>query len=450
MSLQPNNPVPNRAEPNGFAADCLLNHALFWLALAAVIGVVLAAQLIWPGWSIGAGLTYGKLMPLHTNFNLFGWCGLGLVGLLFAMYPKTMAAEMGPAVRIWIWLWSGALGLGGLSWLTGHSTGKIFLDWTGLSKWFFLVIMVGLWLILGLAALLDVKGKPLRKALCSWRLWLWPTLILAPLGMALATQTHRYPPINPDSGGATGTSLFGSTLSVVFMFLLLPGLLRRPNSGGKIQRLVWSVFGIQIAAFALLNHHHVSNKDPKQVLALASLGIWIPLLASFYGRVTWKPALRRWLRSLAWWGLLLWINGLVIFLPGVLVNAKFTQVLVGHAHLAMAGFSSSFLVVVFGHLSSRGEEVFRGGAGFWLWNLSVNALVFCLTGLGVVEIFGQHGAFSAAPIAKALLFGRLLAGLAMCGAAVFWWLRSASPVASTDPRGNFIQQRWKGYEAVQS
>ena len=440
--------APNR--PPASPAECLLNHALFWLVLATAIGVVLAAQLLWPGLSLGGGLTYGRLMPLHTNFNLFGWCGLGLVGLLFAIYPKTMSREMSPGVQLWIWFWSGALALGGFSWVTGHTTGKIFLDWTGSPRWFFLAVMIGLWVILGLATFHEVKSQSWQERLRSWRLWLWPAMLLAPLGMALATQTHRYPPINPDSGGATGTSLFGSTLSVVAMLLLLPVLLRRPRSGDKVYRAAWMVFFAQAGAFALMNHHHVSNKDPKQVLALASLGIWIPLLAWVYGRVSWKPSLRHWLRSLAWWGLLLWLNGLVIFLPGVLINAKFTQVLVGHAHLAMAGFSSSFLVVVLGHLSFRGADVFGRRAGFWSWHLAVNGLVFCLTGLGVLEILGHNVSFPTAPIHQTLLFGRLMAGMVMFGVAMSWWWRSALAAILANPGTNLFQRGWKRYEALHS
>ena len=48
------------------------------------------------------------------------------------------------------------------------------------------------------------------------------------------------------------------------------------------------------------------------------------------------------------------------FLPGVLDRIKFSQALVGHSHLAMAGFTTSFVVLVLVRTTD-----WNGGAPAW-------------------------------------------------------------------------------------
>ena len=50
-----------------------------------------------------------------------------------------------------LWVWSAALGVGAYSWLSGHSSGKLFLDWSGYARIFFPLAMLALWLLLALA-----------------------------------------------------------------------------------------------------------------------------------------------------------------------------------------------------------------------------------------------------------------------------------------------------------
>lgn len=74
-----------------------------------------------------------------------------------------------------------------------------------------------------------------------------------------------------------------------------------------------------------------------------ALGWLVPL---DWARFEWPAAGGGWRLSVfGWWGLLV-ASGFLVFLPGVLDRSKFTQVLVGHSHLAMAGFTSSFVILL--------------------------------------------------------------------------------------------------------
>ena len=60
------------------------------------------------------------------------------------------------------------------------------------------------------------------------------------------------------------------------------------------------------------------------------------------------------------------LTGWVLFLPGVLDHFKFTDGLVGHSLLAMAGFTSSLLIFVMVQLLGEDGWIFNRNALF-LW-----------------------------------------------------------------------------------
>ena len=123
-------------------------HALTWLVAANLAGCLLAALLLFPslnGW-LGEW-TYGRWMPVHLNLQLYGWCSLPLVAWLLKVYQ----ADREPACRFTgaaLWAWSAALIFGAFSWLNGHSTGKVFLDWQGLARPLVPLAAFILWLVL--------------------------------------------------------------------------------------------------------------------------------------------------------------------------------------------------------------------------------------------------------------------------------------------------------------
>ncbi len=121
--------APGRRAPQVVAGAAW--HSLLWLVTANAIGVLIAILLLFPALNRQLGeWTYGRWIMVHMNLELYGWTSLPLVGLLFRVY----GADRGPAAewcRPVLWVWSAALGVGALSWLSGYSSGKLFLDWSG-------------------------------------------------------------------------------------------------------------------------------------------------------------------------------------------------------------------------------------------------------------------------------------------------------------------------------
>ncbi|MDX1385208.1 MAG: hypothetical protein R3190_16260, partial [Thermoanaerobaculia bacterium] len=233
-----------------------------------------------------------------------------------------------------------------------------------------------------------------------------------------------YPVINPDSGGATGSSLLGSSLGIVAVVLLLPPMLglRRslPHRG---VRHVAGLLALHFLAFLLLDHGNRSHHQLDQVVALATLFVWLPLLYRYLGSWVWPPESRGWLRAAAVWGCLLLLSGFAAFLPGLLERWKFTNVLVAHAHVALAGLVSCLDVLVLQSLRRQGtRDVFATGSGIWHAGLAIQ--VAALFAVGLLEA-GDPGLLFRPAALVDLLYGLRWIGGALMLAAAWRWLQAA-------------------------
>ena len=421
------------AGPTSTATDGVVVHALAWLAVGNLIGVLLATLLLAPALGdLLAPLGYGRWMAVHLDTQLYGWLGVPLVGLLLRLFVRPEDQHCVSLAVLGIW--SGTLLFGCLSWLAGSNSGKPFLEWSG---------PAAVVLALGLAAvallLLVAAGREWHEEHRSGRrvaapLLLKRALLLAllpiPLLMYRVSQPGVYPPINPDSGGATGGNLLGSSLLVVAIFLVTPLVLRLER---RLPRFgAGTLFAVLLAhgcCFALLGRGDHSHHEPLQVVGLASLVIWLPLLVRYLGSYEWPPAARHWLLSLAIWGCLLLATGLTSFLPGVLEAVKFTHALVAHAHIAMAGMASSFsMIVLLGLDSERRYHALLGSRRrLLLWQIGLTLHVLALLALGVLEAIDPGVLFRAEPASRMLYQVRWGAGLMMLWASL-GWLRAATRV----------------------
>lgn len=361
---------------NSRAVTAVRRHSLAWLVAANLVGCLLAVLLLWPELNDRlAPLTYGRWVPLHLNWSLYGWCALPLVGVLLHYYlPTDDRAAF--AARWVVRIWSGALLAGGLSWLAGRVGGKLFLDWTGSAR--------SLWAFAGLVLWTGLLFQAWRNPALSR--WAWGILIAlgaVPPLLYWAAAPGTYPPVNPATGGATGASLLGSTLGVVGIFGLLPWLLRLPPVGPAWPRR-WFAAGLalSLSLYAGIGHGDASHYRPDQIIGLGSLVIWLPL-AWWYGRAfQWAPASRPWLAAAFGWWVLLVLSGWFIFLPGVADRVKFTNVLVAHSHLAMAGLVTSLHLALLLNLGSgRAPHI----TSFWLWQAGCILHIAALVWLGWQE-----------------------------------------------------------------
>lgn len=415
----------NALDRNSNARSFAAQHALFWLMIGNAVGLWLALLLIFPQLNgIFGEITYGRILPVHLNVQLYGWTSLPLIAWLFYLYRT---GDGWPA-RAAILTWSAALAIGCLSWLTGHSSGKIFLEWAGFPRVFFAFAMLFLWCVVaadywqarrfsgterwlrfgGLAALLAVAP-----------IWFW------------AASPRVYPAVNPHTAGPTAASLLGSTLIVILLLLVAAPLLGTKKPGRAVRRTAWILFAAELAIFVFCAKGNASHRSTPQLALLSLLLVWAPILPLYFNRLSFPEPARPWIRAaLVWFGLLA-ITGWVSFLPNVLDSWKFTNALVAHSHLAMAGFVSTFNLFL---LACMGE-IRAPRATVHAWNIATLLYLLAMWAAGTFEALDP--AFTIQPgHARTFLYAlRSLAGLAMLGCSMHWWMSTIKhPAASVQPQ----------------
>lgn len=402
-----------------------------WLVAANAVGVWLAALLIWPELGkLTGSIGYGRWMPLHMDWQLYGWCSLPLLGLLLVRYLN-FDDNCTDRARTALWVWSSALLVGGASWLLGEVTGKPFLNWTGFARWYFAISLGVVW---GIVALGWWKGRNCEVGRVSGELhergFLRALIVLAlggvPLALFFVSDASVYPPVDPDSGGATGHSLLASTLGIVGIMGVLPswGL-----ELGKLRacsllhgRVYWGAFALSVVVYLLIQHGNASNRAWDQIVGLGSLLVWPVLIVLHWRAYEWSDSSKIWRRAFfCWWGFLV-LNGWLTFLPGILDTLKFTNALVAHTHLAMAGMVTALNMVILSELGT--DAAIRSALSrvdaFWIWNAALLIFVVALTVQGMREGVRPEILFQFDTGTAVVYWLRLLAGVAMLGSSVMW------------------------------
>lgn len=415
-------------------------HSLAWLVFANAVGVLLALLLLVPRLNDLLGeWTYGRWMPVHINLQLYGWCSLPLVAFLFKVY----GADREPAakwVRPILWGWSSALAFGAFFWVTGHSSGKLFLDWTGYSRMLLPLALAALWLLLAFSFAGEWKGNAKSTVYSRATKLISLALLLAvPALIYVAASPDLYPPINPDSGGPTGASQLESVLVIVAILLLLPfGLTDRKTTRKWQVNAAWIVLAAESLLCLGLGRADVSHHRPTQYISLGSLLVWLPLTPAYYSAFEWHANTHRWrVAFLCWWSILI-PSGWCLFLPGVLDHFKFTDGLVGHSLLAMAGFASSLLIFLMVQLLGEDGWIFNSTWSFYVWQGSVLAYVLLMFFSGWREGFLPAFASVPGPARNTIYVLRLLLGVLMLVSSGDW-LIDASILLREPAAGRIVQ-----------
>ena len=106
---------------------------VIWGIVGMLVGVIIAAQLVWPELSVHEFLSYGRLRPLHTNAVIFAFGGSALFATSFYVVQRTCHTPLfAPGLASFIfWGWQVVILLAALSLPLGFTSGKEYaeLEW---------------------------------------------------------------------------------------------------------------------------------------------------------------------------------------------------------------------------------------------------------------------------------------------------------------------------------
>ena len=104
-----------------------------WGIVGMLVGVLIAAQLIWPELNLAPWLSYGRLRPLHTNAVVFAFGGSALFATSYYVVQRTCHARLfgGWLPALTFWGWQLVILLAAVTLPLGMTSGKEYaeLEW---------------------------------------------------------------------------------------------------------------------------------------------------------------------------------------------------------------------------------------------------------------------------------------------------------------------------------
>src|SRR5512135_3325693 len=106
---------------------------LVWGIVGMLVGVFIAAELIWPDLNLTPWLSYGRLRPLHTNAVIFAFGGCALFASSYYVVQRTCHTRL---FSDWLasftfWGWQLVIVLAAITLPLGYTTSKEYaeLEW---------------------------------------------------------------------------------------------------------------------------------------------------------------------------------------------------------------------------------------------------------------------------------------------------------------------------------
>jgi cytochrome c oxidase cbb3-type subunit 1 len=106
---------------------------VIWGIVGMLVGVIIAAQLVWPELNVHEWLSYGRLRPLHTNAVIFAFGGCALFATSYYCVQRTSHAPLfAPGLAAFtFWGWQAIIVLAAVTLPLGLTSGKEYaeLEW---------------------------------------------------------------------------------------------------------------------------------------------------------------------------------------------------------------------------------------------------------------------------------------------------------------------------------
>lgn len=108
--------------------------AVVWGVFGMLMGVIIAAQLVWPELNLGLPWTsFGRLRPLHTNAVIFAFGGSALFATSYYVVQRTCQTRLfcGKLASFTFWGWQAVIVAAAISLPLGYTQGKEYaeLEW---------------------------------------------------------------------------------------------------------------------------------------------------------------------------------------------------------------------------------------------------------------------------------------------------------------------------------
>jgi cytochrome c oxidase cbb3-type subunit 1 len=141
--------------------------SVFWLIVGLLVGLWVAAEMIFPALNLAPWLAFGRLRVVHTNGLIYGFAIPGIIACSYYMLEKLTRSPLAfPGLaRFQLWLFNVAIVLAALSLFAGMNTSKEYSE----LEWPLDVVVVILWVTFAV----NVMGTLVRRREKQMYVSLW-------------------------------------------------------------------------------------------------------------------------------------------------------------------------------------------------------------------------------------------------------------------------------------
>lgn len=425
------------AQRTSLAARWFLYSAVFWLVVPVLTGLVMSAFLFdartqeWVPDALKPAIIFGRLRPMHVNLLMFGWLSMVYASSMLYLTPRLTSAPLYSErlARVTLVLWN-LLALGALVTLPlGFTQGREYAELV----WPLDLLFLGCLVLLGI----NVWGTVLRRREPRLYITVWSFMAataIAPFVYAIGNKvwdpTGAYVGMNDAIINYFYVhnifNIWFTTTALGLFFYLIPRLSGNPLFSHRLA--IWGFSSVWTG-----QHHLLYGPGPEwlEILSvafsiLAAIGN-TAFLVNVVGtmRGAWHKTVSdvplRFLATASVFYFATCIQGIAQSFRGFNAYIHFTNWVIGHSHLALAGaytFLASALVYFL--LGLAGKRVYSRRLMEWHYWLTFSGLIVFMTSLWIAGLVqGQNWSIGGVPFIetvrsmKPFFLVRLLAGAAM-------------------------------------
>ena len=345
-----------------------------WGILGMAVGVLIAAQLVWPALNLNLPwTTFGRLRPLHTNLVIFAFGGCALFGTSLYVVQRTCQARLisDGLAQFVFWGWQAVLVAAAVSLPLGYNTSKEYAE----LEWPIALLLAVVWAAYAWLFFGTLRARKVRHIYVAN--WFYGAFIVVML--ILHVINHLALPVSlfksyPVYAGATdamvqwwyGHNAVGFFLTTGFlgmMYYFVPKQANRPVYSYRLSIVhFWALITLYI--WAGPHHlHYTALPDWAQSLGMVmSVILLVPswggmingmmTLAGAWDRLRTDPILRFLVVALAFYGMSTF-EGPMMAIKTVNAFTHYTDWTIGHVHAGALGWVAMITIGATYHMAPR-------------------------------------------------------------------------------------------------
>lgn len=349
---------------------------VIWGIIGMLVGVFIAAQLIWP--ELGGGiswLSYGRLRPLHTNGVIFAFGGTGLIGTSYYVVQRTCHARLfsDKLAAFSFWGWQAVLVGAVITLPLGYTMSKEYAE----LAWPLAVLLTIVWVAYAVVFFGTIAKRRVSHIYVAN--WFYGAFIITIAvlhivnNLSLPTDWwHSYPVYSGAVDAMVqwwyGHNAVGFLLTAGFlgmMYYFVPKQANRPVYSYRLSIVhFWSL----IAIYMWAGPHHLHYTSLPNWVQSVGMVFSVMLLAPSWGgmingmmtlsgawhKLRTDPVLRFLIVSVSFYGLATF-EGSMLSVKTVNALSHYTDWTVGHVHAGALGWVA---MITMGSLYSLFPRVF--------------------------------------------------------------------------------------------